>query len=191
MADGSITHNRHYKISFSSQDKSILVAIKNSMHSDRSIYHEKRSNRFVNVYEFYVYSKQIYTDIIKLGGQTNKSNKLMFPKIPNKYLADFVRGYFDGDGSVFKTKYKSSKNGRFYTEIRSNFTCGNKIFLERLMKVLYKRIGVVKKKIGQYGPHQFKLGYSHTDTEKLLKFMYYPGHKISLKRKMSFLYKHV
>jgi hypothetical protein len=40
-----------------------------------------------------------------LGVIANKSLSVPFPKVPEKYLASFVRGVIDGDGWVQKTGY--------------------------------------------------------------------------------------
>ena len=55
---------------------------------------------------------------------------MRFPDIPPEYLPDFIRGYFDGDGSIIlrKTKYN------MYAQI--SFTSGSKDFLLRLQSVL-------------------------------------------------------
>lgn len=102
-------------------------------------------------------------------------------------MVDFIRGYFDGDGSVHYIKYKHSKNGKFYTNIRSNFTSGSERFLEAVRDFLSEELSLCLRKICQYGPAQFKLGYAQKDTETLLNYMYYPGHKIALQRKAIFL----
>lgn len=189
MADGSIHHDRHYKISFSSKDLDHLLSIKNALSASIDVYRSKKNGILTSYYELYIYSKKMFQDIIKLGGQARKSTVLKFPKIPDVLLADFIRGYFDGDGSVHYINYKKIKNKKRYdyTEIRSNFTCGSRQFILRLMNILSKRLGLSKKVIGQYGPHQFKLGYGQKDTKTMLNFMYYPKHKISLERKRVYL----
>lgn len=189
MADGSIHHDRHYKISFSSKDLDHLLSIKKAISASIDIYQSKKNGVLTNYYELYIYSKKMFQDIIKLGGQARKSTILKFPKIPEAFLADFIRGYFDGDGSVHYINYKKTKNNKRYNcrEIRSNFTCGSKKFILKLMHILNRRLGLSKKVIGQYGPHQFKLGYGQKDTKTMLNFMYYPKHKISLKRKRVYL----
>ncbi|WP_368504370.1 LAGLIDADG family homing endonuclease [Alkalihalophilus sp. As8PL] len=45
-------------------------------------------------------------DIIQLHGiKPNKSNTVEFPNIPDEYLSHFIRGYFDGDGHIYRSKY--------------------------------------------------------------------------------------
>lgn len=50
-------------------------------------------------------------DLSKLGAIQNKSLILKFPDkiIPEKFMRDFIRGYFDGDGCVWNGKRKKMK----------------------------------------------------------------------------------
>lgn len=187
MADGYMHHDKHYKISFSSNDYAHLEDIKKAVGSNTKLYREKKDGEYINCYDLCLYSKKIFFDIMKLGGKTRKSNTLEFPEIPRNLLPDFIRGYFDGDGSLFVVSYKATKNGKVYHELRSNFTSGNKKFIEAIRKNLADEIGLPLKIIGQYGPHQFKLGYGTKNTIKLIKYLYYPGHKLSLGRKANFI----
>jgi hypothetical protein len=183
FADGYMRHNKSYKIVFTSKDRRHLADINKICGSNAPITQRMTRGVKEDCYSFMLCSKQMYFNLMVLGGYTCKSKTVAFPKIPIKQLADFIRGYFDGDGSIHLITYKASKNGRFYTEVRSNFTCGSKKFLIVLHNTLRQRLGLAKKIIGQYGPHQFKLGYGKKDTFKLLNFMYYPKHNISLARK--------
>jgi intein/homing endonuclease len=58
-----------------------------------------------------------------LGGKECKSNDMIFPDIPKEYLADFIRGYFDGDGSIMLLKNN---------KVNCAFTSSSKIFLDTL-----------------------------------------------------------
>ena len=52
-----------------------------------------------------------YNWLVGVGLETNKSKTLKMLKIPDKYFFDFLRGYFDGDGSIysyFDPRWKSS-----------------------------------------------------------------------------------
>jgi intein/homing endonuclease len=189
-ADGDMQHERSYRVSFSSNDFEHLEKIKNCVGSNAKIYRFHRYGVPQNCFYLTLHSKKLHLDLKKLGGKRNNSTSLVFPQhIPEIYLADFIRGYFDGDGSVHSITYKASKNGKIYTETRSNFTCGSKEFLEDLRDTLSTRLGSANKIVGQYGPHQFKLGYNQKDTYKLLRYLYYPGHKTSLFRKAKYLHK--
>lgn len=52
-----------------------------------------------------IYNKKIFNDLVKLGLEPRKSKTCLFPEFmkTNPFIADFIRGYFDGDGWVSKT----------------------------------------------------------------------------------------
>ncbi|MEH6988502.1 LAGLIDADG family homing endonuclease [Cytobacillus firmus] len=50
-------------------------------------------------------SKKIKNDLLALGITANKSLIVPFPKVPEEYMASFIRGVIDGDGWVQKKGY--------------------------------------------------------------------------------------
>jgi len=185
FTDGYMRHEKSYRISFSSKDYDILALIKKCLASNHNIVAQKKDDSK----DLIVFSKKLYLKLLQLGGKRCKSRTIVFPKVPNKFLADFVRGYFDGDVSVFYVTYLHTKIKRFRTELRSNFTSGSIEFLEILQEILNKHLGLVKKKICGYNDgRSLKLGYGTYDTLKLLNFMYYPNYPIGMKRKAKFLH---
>ncbi|UZE93329.1 MAG: hypothetical protein ACKKMV_01290 [Candidatus Nealsonbacteria bacterium] len=184
FADGYMRRSGSYKIVFYAKDYEMLTKIRNVMGSSHPFYRDKRYESF----QFTVYSKRLFQKLLELGGIRCKSKTMKFPKVPFQYLPDFIRGYFDGDGSVFYTTYIHSKNKKLRRELRSNFTSGNKEFLESLQNIFINVLGFTKKKICPYDERaSWKLGYGTKDTLSLLRFMYYPNYPIGLDRKSSFL----
>ena len=57
---------------------------------------------------FKIESKTLHNNLVKLGIMPNKSKILKCPEIPEKFYSDFIRGVFDGDGTV-KVKQKRCK----------------------------------------------------------------------------------
>lgn len=54
------------------------------------------------VYCVHLTSDNMFVDLCKHGCVPNKSLILTFPRtIPDNLIHHFIRGYFDGDGSVF------------------------------------------------------------------------------------------
>ena len=102
-ADGnmnSLDKTQGKRISFSSQDKDILIKIRELMKSNHPIYKDSKWN----CYNLIISRKQLWDDIFKLGGRPAKSLVNKFPVIPNRYKSTFIRGYFDGDGSIYLSK---------------------------------------------------------------------------------------
>lgn len=113
-ADGNVYSNkqrRNYSagstLKIVSKDKEHLEKFKRSIQSDAKIERIVNFKGYSNgnaVYRIEIYSNKICEDLIKLGIVPNKSLVLKPPKIKREFYKDFIRGYFDGDGSIYKTK---------------------------------------------------------------------------------------
>ena len=127
FADGSLedaSYLRGKYLRITSKDEEILLKIKKILNSSHKLQlrkpikiNFKKSTYFSKVlYLLRIGDHKIFDDLINLGVTTRKSLTLKFPEIPTLFFPHFVRGYFDGDGSVFLTK-----NNLLLTV----FTCGN------------------------------------------------------------------
>ena len=58
-------------------------------------------NNFLS-YKLEVNSSKMTDDLINLGCVPNKSLKLLPPNLTDEFISHFIRGYFDGDGSIGK-----------------------------------------------------------------------------------------
>jgi hypothetical protein len=183
FADGYMRVDKSYRVSFASNDKKILLDIRKALGSTNIIKSDARDNCFILT----VHSKHLYEQLYSLGGHQRKSKTITFPSIPKSLYRDFIRGYFDGDGSVHLVTYRSTKNHKMRTELRSNFTSGCAVFLNQLKYFLHNELGMAIKKLGVYNKGaSLKLGYGMRDTHKLLNYMYYSGYETGLARKAKF-----
>lgn len=66
-------------------------------------------------------SQQLVNDLNKLGCTPRKSLTLKFPKIKKSLIRHFIRGYFDGDGSVFISNEKHWRSGKISPVIHYRF----------------------------------------------------------------------
>jgi hypothetical protein len=130
FADGCIYKNRsrHYYFSITQhkKDQYLLKLILKKMNSNYPLQKNK------NCFQIAICSKVIYDDIIRLGGKERKSLDVKFPKVPKKYLPDFIRGLWDGDGSV-----SSNKKNKNY---EASLVSGSKIFINQLYRTLKNSI---------------------------------------------------
>jgi len=108
FADGCISKIRNQVyISLHRKDKCILEKIKSVMCSDNPIF--DTTGRFSKDYKITekcslnITSKRLVEKLELLGCVERKSDILVFPTISNIVVQHFMRGYFDGDGSVYKT----------------------------------------------------------------------------------------
>ena len=113
FSDGCISEtNNAISISLKEEDKDILLKINKEIGSNRPLmflnYNDKNKN-WSNQYKLVINSKHMVESLRKLGVFQNKSLKIEFPSwVSDEYYFHFLRGYIDGDGSIFKTEKRMS-----------------------------------------------------------------------------------
>ncbi len=104
-SDGYVDKKRNLVgITLQEQDMELLEKLRNILNYNKPLKFKipKQPNR-KNLYILDMYSKKIHQDVIKLGCLQAKSLILEFPtkkQVPPHLLRHFIRGYFDGDGSI-------------------------------------------------------------------------------------------
>lgn len=175
-ADGDITDSvkssRTQYIKFSSKDKDVIEKIKFILEAEHPIHCRPpritlhRDGKFYKSSELFylrIGSRRMFSDLRKIGLTPNKSKVLRFPNtIPDKYLNGFIRGYFDGDGSIVFNRKRW---------IRVVFTSGGKDFLEQLSDKLSRCLGIRKRPIC-LSHYSYQLYYFTQEGLKVLNFIY-------------------
>jgi len=181
-ADGNMIINSrgaHFFAVYSS-DKNLLKQMLICMKSEHKL--SQRNNIMNPSYSFQIGSKEMFDDLVSIGLTPNKSKRMKLPDVPRKYFADFIRGYFDGDGSVWLGEIHKNRKKTMNT-IRVTFTSASIDFLKyfhKSLKVLGIKGGAVYvAKRGNYG----RLVFSAHDSLKLYKIMYNVGNELFLNRK--------
>lgn len=179
-ADGHITMGGPQKsvyvfsIALHNNDSEILNQIMNKMNSTYKIYQHSET-----VKSFKINSKIIYEDVVSLGGCERKSLDLKFPQsIPNEFISDFIRGYFDGDGCI---SYHSNMKA-----FRTTFICGCKEFLEEIHKRLKQIDNILQGQLTfQQNDHNgiYHLTFYKHDTLRFANIIYSNPNSLYLKRK--------
>ena len=132
-ADGCVRKDRNeIKISLSSIDKQFLEDMKKNMNSSNEI-KTYISNDGFEYCEFRFTSLQIKNDISKYGIVPNKTKiGISMQSIPLEYKLAFIKGYFDGDGSLVINKNTKQVKVSFVShtktileEIKDYFNSGN------------------------------------------------------------------
>lgn len=100
----------------------------------------------------------------------NKTATLQFPKfIPSKYMVHYIRGYFDGDGSICESF--SNKNS-ITTSIYATFASGSKEFSEDLFAYLGNKLNLGGHLQEFKDSVKWQLKYNTNDAKTLLSYMY-------------------
>ena len=178
-ADGSITKKVYEKGSYTYrlrmelmfEDKYILEQMALDLESDlkpKEYYNDTSSFEGYNKPKHTAYimfsSKKMGEDLVKLGVVPNKTLILKsLPSIPDNLMKHFIRGYFDGDGSVYLTKDNTIKTA-FY---------GTHDFINSIQDFLIKELDLTKKKItDQKEANVSFVGMAKQESEKLYHYMY-------------------
>jgi hypothetical protein len=101
---------------------------------------ERRRGNIVagEIYYFQIHESKVYDDLLKLGLTPRKSLTLSFPEMPQEYIRHFIRGCWDGDGSV----YFDTASRR----IGASFVSGSTEFIKGMVATL-KNEGLPERRI--------------------------------------------
>lgn len=132
-----------FRLSLNQRDEAILERVKNEIEYTGILYDVKRHGRVEDKCKLLlITSSEISKDLNRLGCIPRKSLVLKFPteeQVPSKYLSHFIRGYFDGDGSINRSGYyQASMVGTFE-------------FLTSVYEVLQKELNISLSKLAYMG----------------------------------------
>ena len=176
-ADGGLSvDGRH--IDFTSKDVQLLKTFKKCLGLKNKIGF-KSSGFLKKKYPHVQFGDIIlYKWLLKIGLTPRKSKTIGELKIPDKYFFDFLRGFFDGDGSCYSywdSRWASSF--MFYISFTSGSLCCLKWIRSKLKKLL-KINGHIKS-----GTRSWQLNYAKKESRVLISKIYNGKNIPHLKRK--------
>lgn len=141
-ADGyNNTDRNSVNLSLKEDDKEILEILNNLLQPNKPLqYVEIKDTNSSNQYRLVIANKHISQKLVELGCDKAKTHNLTFPtaeQVPSHLIRHFVRGYFDGDGSVSGDKQKQF------------CFVGTIDFLLPLQQILMKELGFSETKLDQ------------------------------------------
>ena len=178
VSDGSLSNDGRH-IEFTSKDLELIELFKScwKLNSKISI---KLSGSGKSAYRVQFSNVKLYRDLVSIGLRPNKSKTIQRLQVPSKYLFDFIRGNFDGDGTFyFGWDHRWPRSSIFYLEISS----GSLRYLEWLRMRIYKEIGI--KGFIVQNRRAWRLRYAKSETKILIKKMYYSTDIPYLERKFA------
>jgi intein-encoded DNA endonuclease-like protein len=136
FTDGNVQRTKSaLRVSITSMDYELLDNIKYLLGSTREIKKKPQSyDKSIFIYSFEFYREKMRDDLHTLGLLERKSLNMQFPEIPESCIRHFIRGCWDGDGSVFLSDGK----------LRASYVCGSLEFIKTLANELYK-IGIYRR----------------------------------------------
>jgi hypothetical protein len=124
FTDGNISKGR---VVISSIDIELLEKIKKLLNSSNPIAKRIQSyDKSKHIYGFGFSREKMTEDLNRLGLYEKKSLDMVFPDVPEEYMRHFIRGCWDGDGSIFFDQNK----------LVASYVSGSKKFIERLVQEL-------------------------------------------------------
>ena len=134
FGDGHVSSIKRYKVQIATtiKDEEIFLKLNKLFPFLRKTSYKS----YPNVLFLVCGQKELVNDLIGHGCVPNKVKadkefKFNFPKINNKLIPHFIRGFFDADGSVYtQTRYRS-RNG-----IKTEISLSTKNFLLQLNNIL-------------------------------------------------------
>jgi hypothetical protein len=127
------TTTRSPRLVISQKEPELLNKVSKLMNCNMKLRHRNKRGIAGALYTFDICSEKIYDDLINFGLSPQKSKTIEFPNIPQEFACHFIRGCWDGDGSIFFDRNK----------LAASYLSGSKKFIESLVQELYK-IGISK-----------------------------------------------
>ena len=163
LTDGNIAKNSGL-ISISMKEGDHLEKIRKMIDTEHPVKYQEQIDLFTLGFG----RKKMTDSLLKLGITSKKSFKVKFPAVPDENLPHFIRGVFDGDGSVF------FEAGSKTSPLRVSFTSASKAFMTTLEEKLHLHAGVSKRTI--YETHRrniaYYIRYCHKDSLKFFDYIY-------------------
>lgn len=182
-ADGNVSKDKNIiKIALAEKDREILEKIKKLVDIENPI-SEYTNSKGYDVVSLSWSSKQHKKDLNKYGIIPNKTYKISPPyQLNKKYWIDYIRGYFDGDGSISLIK---NPNERGNGNLRWQICSVKKDFLVWIVDFLYEEYEIPKVNVhcdnNRITPLYY-FQYSSSATRKIYSILY-TDNSIFLKRK--------
>ena len=167
-ADGSVSHykaSKRVELGLKESDLEHLIKFTKFLQYNGKIHYRSKTKSYRVIFG----CQKVHDDLIRLGCVEKKSLILLFPSesiVSDSLIRHFVRGYFDGDGSI--SAYHNVRG-----DIRKTVSLlGTKEFLTDLLcKLSFSNTSIIKKcKNNDSNNYYFQLGKN--DSKRFLDYIY-------------------
>lgn len=181
-ADGCLSKDGRH-ISIVSKDKELLEQVKNKFGFAAKIAVHRGSQFNTRAWHIQIGDVCLYRWLFTLGLTPKKSKTIQSVNVPPEFFLHFLRGLFDGDGTVYSYWDPRYPNSFMYYV---SFTSASPPFLDWLQRKIYTLYALK----GHFtdGTRAGQLKYAKNEARALLFWMYFPS-TIFLKRKLKKTFK--
>jgi hypothetical protein len=183
--DGNLSKDGRH-MAFVSKDMQLIKTFQNCLGIKVKIA-KKQSGFKKKTFAYWVQFGDVnfYKFLISIGITPKKSKTIGSLKVPNKHFFDFLRGSFDGDGSLHSYWDKRwASSFLFYL----SFTSASMSHLVWLRKVIQELVGLKGHINTWFGSRAYQLKYAKTEAKIIFKKMYYKNNVPRLERKYKKVY---
>ena len=160
-ADGCLVEhaNGYHTLNITSKDLDWLQQLKRTLRAEQKICRKERG------YQLQIRNQIIYRSLLDLGLTPRKSKTLQLPTVAPEVFPDFVRGVFDGDGTVW---FWQDPRWKHPWQLKASFYSGSRIFLEDLRVQLGQHARLSASSLTML-PTAFELRYCIADSLQLYR----------------------
>jgi len=186
LATDGCLYNDGRHINFTSKDRQLIGTFKRCLNLKNKV--SKKSGGFTDIKKYYVVQFgdiSFYRFLVEIGLSPAKSKTLSNILVPDDYLADLIRGLFDGDGSFY-----SYHDPRWPTSFLYylSFISASKDHLLWLQKNIQRKLDIHGHGIDRPHSGAYQLKYAKQEAKKIIYFMYYQSNIPCLERKRKKIY---
>lgn len=179
-ADGSLSKDGRH-INFTSKDIQLIKTFQTCLNlHDIKIGKKSNGSGYNKYYQIQFGDVLFYKWLQKIGLSPNKSLTINTLEIPDRYFFDFLRGEWDGDGTIVCCRDVRWKKSYM---VSVGFTSGSKDFLVWLRSEINCRLGTTGSI--SVGVRAMQLRYARKDSQLLFKAMFYEDDIPYLHRKFA------
>ena len=180
FADGNIGKDakgnpNRVRITLNARDSELLAKFKDILKFTGDLRFFKDKGKYDSV-SLNFGNRVVAQDVFNLGCTPNKTSSKEFPLINRSLVRHFIRGYFDGNGSVYHLDGLTR-----LCDIRISLMSGSSLFFDSLVEILLDN-SIIKDKGVRRREKDFQLTKSGVQALQLLDYLYVDS-SIHLNRK--------
>jgi hypothetical protein len=178
-SDGNLGRDGMY-LEVTSKDKVLLENVLRILDMQHITIGQKQNGTGGTAYRIQFKRVLFHKWLCSLGLTPNKSLIMGALNIPDKYFFDFLRGEWDGDGTIYRTHDLRWPNSQI---VSLGFASGSIDFLMWLQETINSRLhttGHIRR-----GAHVVQLRYGRSDSKKIFDAMFYANTLPHLPRKFA------